>query len=112
MIGVLDKTTTFNMLYDFYHPLFNKKQQLFMELYYAEDWSLREIADHFSISRQAVHDRIKRIEKALIEYEQALRLAEKFERRKQLVMDIKKKIKNRVPYTEIEQDFDQLLDID
>lgn len=109
---MLDKTTTFNMLYDFYHPLFNKKQQIFMELYYAEDWSLREIADHFSISRQAVHDRIKRIEKALIEYEQALQLAEKFERRKQLVSEMRKKIKSRVDYTEIERDFDRLLDID
>lgn len=83
-----------------------------MELYYAEDWSLREIADHFSISRQAVHDRIKRIEKALIEYEQALQLAEKFERRKQLVSEMRKKIKSRVDYTEIERDFDRLLDID
>lgn len=75
---MLQKTTRVNMLYDFYHQLLTKKQMEYMELYYREDYSLSEIADHHQVSRQAVHDTLKRTEQLLEMYEKKLRLYEKF----------------------------------
>ncbi|NLI67889.1 MAG: putative DNA-binding protein [Bacilli bacterium] len=75
---MLQKTTRINMLYDFYHPLLTKKQMEYMELYYREDYSLSEIAEHHNVSRQAVHDTLKRTEQLLEMYEKKLRLYEKF----------------------------------
>ena len=42
----------------------------YIELYYADDYSLAEIAEEFNISRQAVYDNIKRTEKVLESYEE------------------------------------------
>lgn len=113
MEQLLEKTTTLNLLYDFYRPLLNEKQQTFVELYYVEDWSLSEIAEHFSISRQAVHDHIKRVERLLYEWENRLQLVEKHQRRKQIVGELKKKLKEHRCYCrEWDSLLDRLLDID
>lgn len=78
---MLEKTTRINMLYDFYHELLTKKQMQYMELYYREDYSLAEIAHHNDVSRQAVHDTIRRTEQHLEMYEKKLQLYEKFTKR-------------------------------
>src|SRR5690625_2504910 len=78
---MLERTTRLNMLYDFYYPLLTKKQMEYMELYYREDYSLGEIANHNDVSRQAVHDTIKRTEQHLEMYEKKLRLYDKFSKR-------------------------------
>ena len=49
-----------------------------VELYYNEDLSLAEIAVHSGITRQGVRDSIKRAEAQLIEYEEHLKLVERF----------------------------------
>ena len=74
---MLEKTTRVNLLYDFYGNLLTKKQQLFVELYYENNFSLREIADEHNISRQAVYDLIKRAVEALEQYELKLQLYKK-----------------------------------
>lgn len=45
-----------------------------MALYHEENLSLSEIAEEFGISRQAVHDTLKKAEQALSEYEAKLGL--------------------------------------
>ena len=65
-------------LYDFYGELFTEHQRSVYEMSINEDLSLSEIADTLSISRQAVHDIIKRCDKQLEEYEDKLHLVEKF----------------------------------
>ncbi len=65
-------------LYDFYGELLNPHQQEIYEMSINDDLSLSEIADTFSISRQAVHDTLKRCDKALNDYEARLHLVEKF----------------------------------
>ncbi|MGE5455001.1 MAG: YlxM family DNA-binding protein [Methylocystaceae bacterium] len=67
-----------DLLYDFYAPLLTEKQRLVWEMYYQEDLSLGEIAEDQGITRQAVHDLIRRSEKALQSYEQRLGLVERF----------------------------------
>ncbi len=48
------------------------------ELYYNEDLSLAEIAQHSGITRQGVRDSIKRAEFQLLEYENVLGLHARF----------------------------------
>lgn len=59
-------------LYDFYGNLLTEKQRNMVELYYHQDLSLSEIADLTGVSRQAIHDAIKRSEISLEEYEEKL----------------------------------------
>ena len=66
------------LLYDFYGELLNEHQrQIYTEAVF-NDYSLSEIADEYGISRQGVHDLIKRVDKTLTEYEEKLHLIEKF----------------------------------
>jgi uncharacterized protein len=86
---MLEKTTRMNYLYDFYHSLLTPKQQSYMSLYYLDDYSLGEIAEEYSVSRQAVYDNIKRTETMLEEYEEKLLLFQKFQERNKLIHALK-----------------------
>ncbi len=66
------KDLRYGMLLDVYGSLLTDKQLDMMQLYYDEDLSLSEIGEMFSISRQGVHDSIKRSETALDEFEEHL----------------------------------------
>lgn len=78
------------LLYDFYGELLNEHQrQIYREAVF-NDYSLSEIADEYGISRQGVHDLIKRVNKALAEYEEKLHLIEKFIATKEKVHTIDK----------------------
>lgn len=74
----LEKTNQMNALFDFYGPLLTEKQKEYVQLYYADDYSLGEIAEEFEVSRQAIYDNIKRTEKSLLEYEEKLHLLNNF----------------------------------
>jgi len=76
---MLEKISRVVMLKDFYGPLLTEKQQNVLSMHYENDWSLSEIADNMNTSRQAVYDLVKRAESLLEEYEQKLRLVEKFQ---------------------------------
>ena len=81
---MLEKTTRVNFLFDFYQALLTPKQRNYMELYYLEDYSLGEISETFSVSRQAVYDNITRTEKMLESYEDKLNLYQRFQKRQAL----------------------------
>jgi len=87
---MLEKTLRINDLYDFYYSLLTEKQQNYMSLYYRSDLSLSEIAEECKVSRQAVFDTIKRTEQMLEEYEEKLKLYEKFKRRQEILEKLKK----------------------
>lgn len=74
----MEKLAWMNLLYDFYGQLLTPRQQKFVELYYAHDLSLGEIAAQFGISRQAVHDVVRRAEQVLTRYEEKLGLVTRF----------------------------------
>lgn len=88
VIRLLEKTTEINILYDFYGSLLTEKQQLILECYYHDDWSLSEIANHQGTSRQAVFEGIKRAQQHLYELEEKLGMVAKCREREQLAMQI------------------------
>jgi len=67
-----------NLLNDFYGQFLTERQKIFVDLYYAQNLSLGEIAEEFAVSRQAVHDTLKRAGQLLEEYEEKLGLVAKF----------------------------------
>lgn len=75
----MSKDLTISVLMDFYGDLLTEKQRDTLDLYYNKDYSLAEIAEDLDISRQGVRDFIKRGEKQLYEFENTLKLAERFD---------------------------------
>ena len=71
-----NQTYRMTMLFDFYGELLTERQKEFFDLYYNEDLSLAEIAEHEGISRQGVRDNIKRGESYLLELEEKLHFVE------------------------------------
>ncbi|TQR20896.1 putative DNA-binding protein [Psychrobacillus vulpis] len=84
-MGMIEKTTRMNFLFDFYQALLTDKQRSYMELYYLDDLSLGEIAEEYEVSRQAVYDNIRRTEAMLEEYEEKLNLFTKFDKRQETI---------------------------
>ena len=68
----LEKKIERAQLYLIYQDLLTEKQKHYLELYLLEDYSLGEIASSESISRNAVFDTLKKVEKALDTYEEKL----------------------------------------
>ena len=87
-------------LLDLYGSLLTEKQRSSMEMYYLADWSLGEIAEELSVSRQAVHDNLHRAGLGLEEYETKLRLLEKREKQAEVIVAIKEKLQSYGIYDE------------
>lgn len=81
----IEKTNRMNALFEFYSTLLTQKQMNYMEMYYADDFSLGEIAQEFAVSRQAVYDNIKRTGKILEDYERKLHMYSDYVVRSQLL---------------------------
>lgn len=80
-----DALEEISLLYDFYGGLLTQKQREAMELHFQMDLSLGEIAENEGVSRQAVHDVIRRSTAALRAFERELGLVAKYrDRRRQL----------------------------
>jgi predicted DNA-binding protein YlxM (UPF0122 family) len=77
------------LLYDFYGELLTEHQRNIYEGVVFNDMSLSEIAEEQGISRQGVHDLVKRCNKILAGYEEKLKLVQKFNQTKQMVEEIK-----------------------
>ena len=74
----MEKFVEQTLLYDFYGELLTERQQQVYETVVLEDYSLSEVAEELGISRQGVHDMIRRCNHTLEEYEGKLHLVEKF----------------------------------
>lgn len=73
----MDRLSEMVYLLDFYGGLLTEKQHQIMSYHYEEDMSLSEISEIYEISRQAVHDIIKRSEKILLDFERELGLVKR-----------------------------------
>ncbi len=72
------KNAEIAMLLDFYGPLLTEKQREMLKCRVEEDLTLGEIAESFSVSRQAVNDALKKAEKTLLEMEEKLHLVQRY----------------------------------
>ncbi len=76
---MFEKDLHLAVLFDLYGELLTDAQMKMFDLYYNDDLSLAEIAEHIGITRQGVRDSIKRAEEALKGFEKKLGLAEKLQ---------------------------------
>lgn len=74
----MDKLARQALLYDFYGELLTEHQRSVYEDVVLNDYSLSEVAQEEGISRQGVHDLVKRSTRILEGYEEKLHLVEKF----------------------------------
>ena len=88
-VDELDELVHLSMLYDFYGELLSNHKKRIFEDYVLNDLSLSEIAAELNISRQGVHDIVKRCTLELKRYEEALSLIERFTAIKQKLSTIK-----------------------
>ena len=84
----MEKIVRQGLLYDFYGELLTAHQRKIYEDLVFNDPSLSEIAEEQGISRQGVHDLIRRCDRILMGYEEKLHLVEKFDSTKRLAAQI------------------------
>lgn len=102
----MDTNVRINWLLDFYGGMLTDRQRNVMEMHYSDDLSLSEIAESLNITRQAVHDSLKRGEKTLNTYEQKLGLVKRY-------FDVGKRInslKEKAQSQEIEKEHKEIYD--
>lgn len=75
----MEKIVEQGLLYDFYGELLTKHQRQIYERIVYDNLSLGEIAQEEGVSRQAVHDIVRRCDRILQGYEEKLKLIARFE---------------------------------
>jgi len=86
----MDKIYEQAMLFDFYGELLTEHQRSIYEDVVYHDLSLGEIAQERGISRQGVHDLVRRCDRILQDYEDKLHLVERFSKAKKAVKEIER----------------------
>ncbi len=93
----MEKIIERNLLYDFYGELLNEHQKQIYEDSAYGDLSLSELADTYEISRQGIHDLLKRCDRQLMAYEEKLHLISRFMEVKELTGEIRELISEENP---------------
>ena len=116
---LLEKYVEISLLYDFYGDLLSHKQKLIIDYYYNNNFSLGEIAEKIDISRQGVYDSLKRGEELLYDYDDKLKLLEKYTTNRDLIKNVltnisgivngKYKDKCKDTLTEVVKDLEKVL---
>lgn len=76
-VDILDERLRVSELFDYYGVLLKESRSKLLEAYILEDLSLSEIAETEGISRQGVHDNLKRSIRQLEEFDDKLELIKK-----------------------------------
>ena len=71
---IFEQRMRLGRLFDIYGSLLTDKQRQCLGLYFYDDLSLSEISEELGVSRQAVHDLLKRVEQLLERYEASLKV--------------------------------------
>lgn len=89
----LDEIIKIGILLEYYKPLLTDKQREYLVCYFNEDLSFSEIAEESKVTRQAVHDNIKRGIKILKNYEEKLGFYKKDREVYKKLLELKKDFK-------------------
>ena len=93
MESIVEKT----LLYDFYGALLTEHQRTLYADVTFNDMSLSEAAEVYGISRQGVHDLLKRCDAALRDYEEKLKLIAQYENEKKLTSEMRALLSSEEP---------------
>lgn len=107
----MDTNVKMNWLLDFYGAMLTDRQKNALEMHYSDDLSLSEISQSLNITRQAVHDSLKRGEKTLNNFEDKLGLVKRYFDIGNKIVSLKDKseiLKEKQVYKEI---YDDILDL-
>ena len=88
----MEKLIERGLLFDFYGELLTDHQKNIYSEAVFNDLSLAELSEETGISRQGIHDIIKRCDKMLEGYEESLKLINKFNRIKEEISLLSKKV--------------------
>lgn len=88
----MDELVKQALLYDYYGELLTDQQKKIYEEVFFDDYSLSEVAKDENISRQGVHDMIKRTKQTLQSYEDKLGLVKKHLEIKEIASKIEEKV--------------------
>jgi len=110
---LMEKKINEQFLYDFYGELLTKKQKRVLDYYYFDDYNPSEIATLMNMTRQGVYDLIKRSRVIMNDFEEKLKLVQRFKNFSHLLEDLNEDIdvviqENRSEHPEIIKD---LMDI-
>ncbi|WP_293719251.1 YlxM family DNA-binding protein [uncultured Phascolarctobacterium sp.] len=104
----LEQRVRLGRLFDAYGSLLTEKQQKCLELYFYDDLSLAEIADELEVSRQAIHDLIKRVEHILERYESKLALLARDDHDKKLLLEAQRLLAGSLAQSEASAELQQV----
>ena len=108
----LEDNLKFSLLTEFYGNLLTEKQRSILRDYFDKNISVSEIAKMNNTSRQAVNDIIQRTSKVLLDYEEKLRLLDKFNLIKADVKEILEILKSKdFDKTEVETRLSKILEV-
>lgn len=79
LVNPMENVYEISLLLDFYGQMLTERQVEILDMHYNNDYSLGEISEQLSISRQGVYDNIKRSKAILNEFEEKLGMVAKFE---------------------------------
>ena len=98
----MEKIVQQGILYDFYGELLTEHQRKIYESAVFEDLSLTELSEEYGITRQGVHDLIKRCTKTMQGYEDRLHMIRRFEAIKENAEQLQKLSKESADISDIE----------
>lgn len=104
----MEKIVRQSLLFDFYGELLTEHQKNIYEDVVMNDMSYSEIAKVYGVSRQGIYDMVKRCDKILEDYENKLKLVEKFVVARGKIAEVKNCI-SKVREINEEQNVDELL---
>ncbi len=108
----LEDNLKFSLLTEFYGNLLTEKQRSILRDYFDKNISVSEIAKMNNTSRQAVNDIIQRTSKVLLDYEEKLRLLDKFNLIKADVKEILEILKSKdFDKAEVETRLSKILEV-
>ena len=80
------------LLYDFYGELLTPHRREIYSAVVFDDMSLSEAAEAFGVSRQGIHDVVRKCDEALQEYEDKLHLGAQFRAQKKILGDLSQEL--------------------
>jgi predicted DNA-binding protein YlxM (UPF0122 family) len=87
-MDILEKAFEIIELYDLYQALLTDKQKEYFESYYFDNFSITEISENKEVSRNAVHDQLKKTVSKLNDFEKKLKLKELSKERNNIIKKI------------------------